>query len=72
MATAKIELSHHEIGLIWNALRAYVINTEKAVENLQSNKKIKKKDKEDLIKELLEEKKDVDKLAKFFNNQIKL
>lgn len=72
MATVKIELSAHEIGVIWNALRAYEDNTDKTIKNLQSSKKVKKKDKEDLIKDLLEEKDDVNKLAKFFNKQMKL
>ena len=72
MATVKIELSANEIGVIWNALRAYEDNTDKTIKNLQSSKKVKKKDKEDLIKDLLEEKGDVNKLAKFFNKQMKL
>lgn len=72
MATVKIELSAHEIGVIWTALRAYEDSTDKTIKNLQSSKKVKKKDKEDLIKDLLEEKGDVNKLAKFFNKQMKL
>ena len=71
MVTVKIELSRHETGLIWNALRAYENNTDETIKNLKSNKKLNKKDKEDLIKELLEEKSEVNKLTKFFNKQMK-
>lgn len=71
MATVKIELSDHETATIRNALRAYEQNTDKTIQNLQSSKKVKKKDKEDLIKELLEEKGDVNKLVKFFDKYMK-
>jgi F0F1-type ATP synthase delta subunit len=71
MATVKIELSDHETATIWNALKAYEKTTDETIKNLQSSKKVKKKDKEDLIKELLEEKGDVNKLAKFFQKQMK-
>lgn len=72
MATVKIELSRHETGLIWNALRAYENNTDEAIKNLKSNKKLKKKDKEDLIKDLLQEKGEVNKLTTFFRKQMKV
>lgn len=71
MATVKIELSDHETSTIRNALRAYEQSTDKTIQNLQSSKKVKKKDKEDLIKELLEEKGDVNKLVKFFDKYMK-
>ena len=71
MASVKIELSDHERAIVWNALRAYEMSTNETIKNLQSSKKLKKKDKEDLIKELLEEKGEVNKLAKFFQKQMK-
>ena len=71
MAIVKIELSDYETATIRNALSAYEQSTEKTIKNLQSSKKVKKKDKEDLIKELLKEKSDVNKLVKFFDKYMK-
>lgn len=71
MAIVKIELSDHETVTIRNALSAYEQSTDKTIKNLQSSKKVKKKDKEDLIKELLEEKGEVNKLVKFFDKYMK-
>lgn len=71
MATVKIELSDREMATIWNALKAYEMTTNETIKNLQSSKKVKKKEKEDLIRELLEEKGDVNKLSKFFEKQMK-
>lgn len=70
MATVKIELNDHEKATIWNALKAYEKTTNETIKNLQTSKKVKLKDKKDLIAELLEEKGDVHKLVVFFEKNM--
>ena len=70
MATVKIELNDYEKATIWNALKAYEKTTNETIKNLQTSKKVKLKDKKDLIAELLEEKGDVHKLVVFFEKNM--
>lgn len=62
----KIELEKKEIGFLNIALNIATKDYNKTIENVQKNKKLKKTEKEDLIKDLLEEKGYIEKLRKFF------
>lgn len=62
----KIELEKKEIGFLNIALNIAAKDYNKTIENVQKNKKLKKTEKEDLIKDLLEEKGYIEKLRKFF------
>jgi hypothetical protein len=64
----KIELEKKEIGWLNVALDVARKDYNKTIENLQKNKKLKKTEKEDLIKDLLEEKGYIEKLKKFFGS----
>lgn len=62
----KIELEKNEIGWIWNALDIAHKDYNKTINNLSKSRKITKKEKESLIKDLLDEQGKIDKLRKFF------
>jgi hypothetical protein len=64
----KIELEKKEIGWLNVALDVARKDYNKTIENLQKNKKLKKTEKENLIKDLLEEKGYIEKLKKFFGS----
>lgn len=64
----KIELEKKEIGYLKTALNIAAKDYNKTIENVQKNKKLKKAEKEDLIKDLLEEKGYIEKLKKFFGS----
>ena len=66
--SVKIELEKKEIGWLNIALDIARKDYNKTIENLQKNKKFKKAEKEDLIKDLLEEKGHIEKLKKFFGS----
>lgn len=63
----KIELEKKEIGYLKIALNIATKDYNKTIENVQKNKKLKKAEKENLIKDLLEEKGYIEKLRKFFS-----
>ena len=62
----KIELKKDEIGWIKIALDIAKKDYDKNIDNLSKNKKIAKKEKESLIKDLLNEQGKINKLNKFF------
>jgi hypothetical protein len=65
----KIELEKKEIGLLKIALNIATKDYDKTIKNvLQKNKKLKKTEKENLIKELLKKKGYIEKLKKFFGS----
>lgn len=64
----KIELEKKEIGYLKIALNIATKDYNKTIENIQKDKKVKKAEKEELIKDLLEEKGYIEKLKKFFSN----
>ena len=64
----KIELEKNEIAYLKIALNIATKDYNKTIENVQKNKKLKKAEKEDLIKDLLEEKGYIEKLKKFFGS----
>lgn len=64
----KIELEKNEIGWLNVALDIARKDYNKTIENVQKNKKMKKTEKENLIKELLEEMGYIEKLKKFFGS----
>lgn len=64
----KIELEKKEISWVNYALDIAIKDYNKTIENLQKNRKVKKTEKEDLIKDLLEEKGHIEKLKKFFGS----
>lgn len=66
--SVKIELEKKEIGWLNVALDVARKDYNKTIENIQKNKKLKKTEKEDLIKDLLEEKGYIEKLKKFFGS----
>lgn len=63
----KIELEKKEISYLKIALNIAIKDYNKTIENVQKNKKLKKVEKENLIKDLLEEKGYIEKLRKFFS-----
>ena len=64
----KIELEKKEIGWLNIALDIARTYYNKTIENTQKIKKLKKAEKEDLIKDLLDEKGHIEKLKKFFGS----
>ncbi len=64
----KIELEKKEIGWLNIALDIARKDYNKTIENIQKNRKMKKTEKEDLIKDLLDEKGYIEKLKKFFGS----
>lgn len=62
----KIELEKDEIGWLKIALDIAKKDYDKTIDNLSKNKKIAKKEKESLIKDLLNEQGKINKLNKFF------
>ena len=64
----KIELEKDEIGYLKIALNIATKDYNKTIEDVQKNKKLKKTEKEDLIKDLLKEKGYIEKLRKFFGS----
>ena len=62
----KIELEKKEIGWIRNALSTALINYKNTIENTRKSKKIKLKEKQEIIKDLMNEQGEIDKLNKFF------
>lgn len=63
----KIELEKKEIGWIRSALSTALINYKNTIENTRKSKKIKLKEKQEIIKDLMNEQGEIDKLHKFFN-----
>lgn len=63
----KIELEQKEIGWIRSALSTALIDYKKTIENTRKSKKIKLKEKQEIIKDLMNEQGEIDKLHKFFN-----
>lgn len=63
----KIELEQKEIGWIRSALSTALIHYKKTIENIRISKKIKLKEKQEIIKDLTDEQGEIDKLYKFFN-----
>ena len=63
----KIELEKKEIGWIRLALSTALIDYKKTIENTRKSKKIKLKEKQEIIKDLTNEQGEIDKLYKFFN-----
>ena len=61
-----IELTKKEINWIKVALNAYYVENRKVIDNVRTNKKMKLKEKQDLIKDLLNEESEVLKIKKFF------
>lgn len=64
----KIELEKDEIGWLNVALDIARKDYNKTIENIQKNRKLKKTEKENLIKDLLDEKGYIEKLKKFFGS----
>lgn len=64
----KIELEKDEIGYLKIALDIATKDYHKTIENIQKNRKLKKTEKENLIKDLLDEKGYIEKLKKFFGS----
>lgn len=64
----KIELEKKEIGWLKVALDIATKDYNKTIENIQKNRKLKKTEKENLIKDLLDEKGYIEKLKKFFGS----
>ncbi|MEE6207019.1 MAG: hypothetical protein VZR95_03085 [Alphaproteobacteria bacterium] len=64
----KIELEKDEIGWLKIALDIARKDYNKTIENIQKNKKLKKTEKENLIKDLLDEMGHIEKLKKFFGS----
>ena len=64
----KIELEKDEIGWLNIALDIARKDYNKTIENIQKNRKLKKTEKENLIKDLLDEKGYIEKLKKFFGS----
>ena len=62
----KIELEKDEIGWLKIALDIAHKDYNKTIDNVSKNRKITKKEKESLIKDLLDEQGKIDKLKKFF------
>lgn len=63
----KIELEKKEIGWIRVALGIANSDYKKTIENTRKSKKIKLKEKQEIIKDLMNEQGEIDKLHKFFN-----
>lgn len=63
----KIELEQKEIGWIRVALSIAHSDYKKTIENTRKSKKIKLKEKQEIIKDLMNEQGEIDKLHKFFN-----
>lgn len=63
----KIELEKKEIGWIRAALSTALIDYNKTIDNTRKSKKIKLKEKQEIIKDLMDERGEIDKLLKFFN-----
>lgn len=63
----KIELEKKEIGWIRAALSTALIDYNKTIDNTRKSKKIKLKEKQEIIKDLMDERGEIDKLHKFFN-----
>ena len=64
----KIELEKKEIDWLNIALDIAKKDYNKTIENIQKNRKLKKTEKENLIKDLLDEKGYIEKLKKFFGS----
>ena len=62
----KIELEKDEIGWLKIALDIAHKDYNKTIDDVSKNRKITKKEKESLIKDLLDEQGKIDKLNKFF------
>lgn len=63
----KIELEQKEISWIRMALSIANSDYKKTIENTRISKKIKLKEKQEIIKDLMNEQGEIDKLYKFFN-----
>lgn len=63
----KIELEQKEISWIRMALSIANSDYKKTIENTRKSKKIKLKEKQEIIKDLMNEQGEIDKLHKFFN-----
>lgn len=62
----KIELEKDEIRWLYYALDIAHKDYNKTIDNLSKSRKITKKEKDPLIKDLLDEQGKIDKLLKFF------
>ena len=63
----KIELSKKEVNWIYTALNSYIIENRKVINNVSQSKKMKLKEKQELIKDLLNDESEVSKIKKFFS-----
>lgn len=63
----KIELEQKEISWIRMALSIANSDYKKTIENTRKSKKIKLKEKQEIIKDLMAEQDEIGKLHKFFN-----
>lgn len=64
----KIELEKKEISWVNYALDIATKDYNKTIENIQKNRKLNKTEKENLIKDLLDEMGYIEKLKKFFGS----
>lgn len=62
----KIELEKYEIKVLRMSLNLARVEYDNTIKNTQKSKKIKLKDKQEIIKDLVAEKGEIDKLYKFF------
>ncbi len=66
MEKFNIELTKKEINWIKVALNSYYVENRKTIDNVSKNKKMKLKEKQDLIKDLLNDESEILKIKKFF------
>lgn len=64
----KVELTKRDISWIKNALNFYAQDYRKTINNTSKSKKISLKEKQTLIKDLLDEESEIKKLEKFFGS----
>lgn len=64
----KVELTKRDVSWIKNALNFYAQDYRKTINNTSKSKKIPLKEKQPLIKDLLDEESEIKKLEKFFGS----
>lgn len=64
----KVELTKRDVSWIKNALYFYAQDYRKTINNTSKSKKIPLKEKQSLIKDLLDEESEITKLDKFFGS----
>lgn len=64
----KVELTKRDVSWIKNALNFYAQDYRKTINNTSKIKKISLKEKQSLIKDLLDEESEIKKLEKFFGS----